>query len=536
MVKDKIKKILEKIAKEWCQSHNFGWPEDLKIEVDICPKEIFGDYSSNIALSLGQKFKTDPLEIANYFVDRVRAEKTEVLFEKIEAAKTGFINFFISQKALAEFLAEILRQKHSFGCPENKRKGRVQIEFISANPTGPLTLGNGRGGFYGDVLARILEKAGYKVEREYYINDAGEQIKSLGHSIIGDSEAVYKGDYIMELREKVKEKEARKAGEEGAKIILAEMIKPVIKKVGIKFDHWFSEKSLYRNKEIQKLLEKLEEKGIVYKKDGALWLKTAQFGDDKDRVLIKKNGESTYFLSDIAYLNNKFQRGFDFLICILGADHYGHTKKMEAAAKALGYDIKKVHFIIFQLVHLIEKGREIKMSKRKGVYVTLDELIDKVGVDVARFFFLARDAGSHLNFDLDLAQQKSEKNPVYYIQYAYVRAVSILNKATVSIDNSEINFDKADLSLLSALPEKRLIKKLIRLPEIVEDIADNLQVQRITKYAFELAESFHRFYTKNQVLVEDKNLAAARIALVMATKIVLKNVLDLMGISAPEKM
>ena len=357
----------------------------------------------------------------------------------------------------------------------------------------------------------------------------GEQIKKLGHSVIGDAEAVYQGRYIEELKKKIKGNNPEKIGQSAAKIILQEMIKPTIKKMKIKFDVWFSEKTLYQKKEVDRILDVLKKKKLSYGKEGALWFKSTQFGDDKDRVLIKAGGEETYLASDIAYLKNKFVRGFQKLIFFWGADHYGYVARILAAAEALGYKKEQIDIIVMQLVRLIRDGKEVRMSKRTGTYVTLDELIDEVGLDVARCFFLTRSADTHLNFDLALAKTQSEKNPVYYIQYAHARICSILRKVKMSKARPRTD-------LLEHPAELKLIRQLMRLPEIVEDTSQDFQIQRLPQYAVDLATVFHQFYRDCHVISEDKNLSQARLSLVLAAKIVLKNTLSLMGISAPEKM
>lgn len=487
-----------------------------------------GDYSTNIALKLASIAKVNPLELS-----KMIKEELDLIswgFGEIKAVNPGFINFFLSQDYLRDQVGLILKQKDKFGSSKIKRKEKVNVEFISANPTGPLTLGNGRGGFCGDVLANVLQKAGYKVFREYYVNDVGEQVKKLGHSVIGDSEAVYKGKYIEDLRAKIKGKDAQKVGEKAAKIILDKMIKPVIKKMGIKFDRFFSEKEMYKGKELENVLKELFKKNYTYKKDGALWFESKQFKDDKDRVLIKENGERTYFASDIAYLKNKFKRGFKKLVFFFGADHYGYINRLKAGAEALGYDKNDVNIIIMQLVRLFENGKEVRMSKRSGIYVAIDELIDEVGLDVSRFFFLSRNANSHFNFDMDLAKKKSEENPVYYVQYAYVRCNSILKKVKAISA-------KTAVKQLSHPSELNLIKHLALFSEIVEDTAYDYQVQRIPQYAIGLADAFHQFYENCRVIDEEnKDLMEERIALAKAVKIVFKNTFDLMGISAPKKM
>ena len=499
-----------------------GWasgesPE--KISIEEPPEKNHGDYSTNIALRL----KTDPEKI----ISKLKAKKPNP-FEKIERAGPGFINFFLCKEYLQKKVKEILKDKEKFGELKIGRGKRVNIEFISANPTGPLTLGNGRGGFCGDVLSNVLQKAGFRVEREYYINDTGEQVRKLGHSVLGDSEAVYRGDYINYLKKKVKKGKADKVGEKAARIILKEMIRPTIGKMEINFDNWFSEKSLYQKKEIEKVMGFFKKKGLLYKKEGALWFQSSKFSDDKDRVLIKADGQPTYFLSDAAYLKNKIDRKFKMLFFFWGADHFGYINRIKAAAEAFGFGKDNVKIIIMQLVRLIRQGKEVKMAKRTGVYVTLEELINEVGLDATRFFFLSRASDSHLNFDLDLAKERSAKNPVYYAQYAHARICSILRKSS--------NFSFRTLNSLDHPSELAFIRQLIRFPEIVEDTAKDYQTQRLPQYVIDLSSAFHKFYRDCRVLTEEKNLSEARLALVLAGQIVLKNAFSLMGISAPEKM
>jgi len=458
-----------------------------------------------VALLIAKEKKQNSLEIAKKI-----AKKLQTTNYKLQAVveKPGFINFFVSKEYLRKQTEEILKKKEKFGNLKIGKKQKINVEFISANPTGPLTLGNGRGGFCGDVLSNVLERAGYNVIREYYLNDRGKQIEDL-------KKGLYKGEKRTVLQ------------------IQKENQKFITRKLKIKFDNWFSEKSLYKNKEVDKVLYYLRKKKLIYKKEGALWFKSTKFGDDKDRVLIKKSGDYAYLAADIAYLKNKFDRKFDKLIYFWGADHHGYIKRIEAAAEALGYKKEQVDFIIFQMVRLLEKGKQVKMSKRAGAYVALEELIDEVGLDVARFFFLIRGYGAHLNFDLSLAKEKSDKNPVYYIQYAYARICSILRKAQISKPKCQI---KPKTQNLKEPSELALIKQLIRFEEIIEDTSKDYQVQRIPQYAIDLAESFHKFYKNCRVLTDDKKLSQARLSLILATQIVLKNILDVMGISAPSKM
>jgi len=525
-MKRTTKTIIKKLIEKEVRFLGFG---DFDFVVEKPKEKEHGDYATNAALQIAKKTKKNPLEIAELLKNKLQNLS---LFEKIEVIKPGFINFFLSKEYLQKQLMKIDK---TFGELKIGRGKRVNIEFVSANPTGPLTLGNGRGGFFGDVLANLLEKAGFSVVREYYINDAGEQIKKLGHSVLGDSQAVYSGKYINTLRERIKEKDPQKAGEIASKIILEEMIKSTLKRLKIRFDVWFSEKKLYETNEVEKTIKILNKKGLVYEKEGALWFKSTKFGDDKDRVLKKADGQYTYFASDIAYLRNKFKRGFKKLIFVFGADHHGYIKRMKSAIMALGKSPDCADFILFQVVFLYEKGKKIKMSKRAGTFVTLDELVDRVGLDVARFFFLERSFGNHLKFNMDLAIEKSERNPVFYVQYAYARICSILRKSKKNV-SFKSRTKKSQVKLLNHPSELMLIKQLLRFPEIIEDIAKDYHVHRLPQYAIELATYFHRFYRDCRVLADDKELLRARLFLVLAVKYVLKNTLNLMGISAPEKM
>jgi len=509
MIRDEIKKIIEKAAEEL----GLKAPEVL---VEQPKEKIYGDYAANIALMMGK----DPMRTAEEIELRIMNYELG-MFEKIEVVEPGFINFFLSKEYLQKQVSEILKNKDKYGDLNIGKEEKINIEFISANPTGPLTLGNARGGFCGDILSNVLEKAGYDATREFYINDRGKQIEDL-------KKGLYKG-------------EKRTASQ-----IQKENQRFITKELKIKFDKWFSERSLYKNKEADKILALLKKKKLTYEKEavptggqGALWFKSTKFGDDKDRVLIKENGEYTYLTSDIAYLKNKFERGFKKLIFFWGADHHGYINRIKAATEALGYKKEQVDFIIMQLVAIMWTGgggekEFMKMSKRKGVYVTLEKLINEVGLDAARFFFLARAANGHLIFDLELAKKKSQENPVYYVQYAHARIHSILAK--FKTQSLKFKTTTKNLKLLKHQSELDLIKQLIRFPEIIEDIAKDYQVQRLPQYAIDLAESFHRFYQECQVISDEKEKTQARIALISATQIILKNTLNLMGIATPESM
>jgi len=552
MIREEIQRSI-KMAIEAAQKNGKFPPFDIpEIDIYVPPKGIEGDYATTVSGSIARIIKDSPENVSGKIIEFYQGDHDSKVNTIIKTPpQSVYLTHCVKKEYLQKEVENILKQKEKYGNLNIGKNKKVNVEFISANPTGPLTLGNGRGGFCGDVLTNILNKTGFKASREYYINDTGEQVIKLGHSILGDAEAVYKGKYIEDLRFKIKDKSSvEKVGEQGAKIILEEMLKPSIKKMGINFDKWFSEKSLYQKKEVDEVLDLLKKEGLTYEQEGAMWLKTKQGGDDKDRVLIKSDGQKTYFASDIAYLKNKLDRKFDKLIMYLGADHYGYIGRISSFAKSLSgkenfselvnteeesvfqYKGKEkmLRIIIMQLVKLFSEGQEVRMSKRTGLYVTIDELIDEVGLDVARFFFLTRDHNSHLNFDLELAKEQSQKNPVYYVQYAHARICSILAKANGQKPETK------NLNLLNHESELALIKKLMQFPEIIEDIAKDYQIQRLPQYSMDLATSFHKFYQDCQVISEDKKLTSARLALVFATKIVLKNTFDLMGISAPEKM
>jgi arginyl-tRNA synthetase len=528
-MRNEVKNLIWETVKELQKKGeipDFDIPE---IKIERPEEKMHGDYSTNAALIIAGILKRNPMEMAEFIRSHISDISLE-LFEKTEAVNPGFINFFISKEYLQKQIGEILEQKDKFGELKIGKGQKVNVEFISANPTGPLHIGNGRGGFCGDVLANILNKAHYKATREYYINDMGRQILFLENSLNG-REPSYQNQYIEKMR-----KEGEKNVKKAVKYIVAE-IKKTTERMNIKFDKWVYESHLKRER--KEVLGLLEKNNLIYEKEGAVWFKSSEFGDDKDRVLKRAEEkttyhEETYFLSDVAYLKNKFKRGFDCLIIFLGAEHHGYINRLKAAAEALGYDKERVKPVIMQLVNLLEKGKEVRMSKRSGVYVTLDELMDEVGGDIARFFFLTRSPGSHLLFDLDLAKEQSEKNPVFYVQYAHARICSILKK--LKIEGVKLKATTGDLKLLNHPSEANLIKQLIRLPEIVEDTARDYQVQRLPQYAMDLATAFHQFYRDCRVISDDKELSGARLSLVQAAKIGLKNTLDLMGISAPEKM
>ncbi|MFH1375727.1 MAG: arginine--tRNA ligase [Patescibacteria group bacterium] len=524
-----------------------GNPEKCDFTLETPPEKKFGDLACNAALILAKKLKKNPRELAEEIVGKLDQQ----FIKKAEIAGPGFINIFLKPEIFQAVLAEIEKQGKKFATstrpPRRTRSGqgkeKVLLEFISANPTGPLTIANGRGGFGGDVLARVLTRAGYDVAREFYLNDSGKQVEILGTSIQAaaghvvherrDGEEFYQGEYIDKLAKKYADKisdDARETGKAFADILLEEEIKPSVKKMEIKFDEWFHESTLREGGGIEATLDFLKKKKLTYKKDGALFLKTSADGDDKDRVIVKSDGTATYLLPDLMYHKDKFERGFTKLIDIWGADHHGYISRLKAGVKMLGFG--EVEVIITQLVKLFREGKEVRMSKRAGDFELMDDLIDEVGADAARWFFVMRDWNTHLNFDLELAKKQSNDNPVYYVQYAHTRLASILAKA------GKIDYKKSDLKLIEKPEELDLIKKMSELPDLVAEISESYAIHTLTTYARELAELFHKFYENCRVIDNNnEKLTAARLRLTAVTKEVLRIVLeDLVGVGAPKKM
>lgn len=526
-----------------------GWdlPEMPAFDVSRTKDERFGDWSVNVAMMLAKPLGKNPMEIAEAIKEQITRngehEGAKVL-EKIEIVKPGYINFFLSPSYLAAVLGEALEKGERFGESEMGKGKKVNNEFISANPTGPLSVGNARGGFYADTLARVLNKAGYAVTNEYYVNDAGEQILALGHSVLKDEAAVYKGEYIEALHARIgagqrgKERDvgtAQATGEWAAQIILEEMIQRTTReKMGIVFEAYVSEKTdIVAAGYSERALAMFADQGLSYRSaDRALWLRTTEFGDDKDRVLVKHDGMKTYFASDCGYLLHKMERGFSYFVLTLGADHHGYVRRLQAAARALGFT-GELRFILMQLVKVMRAGKEVRMSKRVGNLITIEELIEAVGRDVARFFFLMYAPETHMNFDLGLATERSRKNPVYYVQYAYARLSSVLRKA----EAEGWVRSHANLSLLADSKERELIRELLFFPEMLQTIAEDFGVHRLPTYALRLADRFHAFYDACRVLdAANRDLSAARLELMRATRIVLGETFRLMGIAAPQKM
>ncbi|MCA1055065.1 arginine--tRNA ligase [Rossellomorea aquimaris] len=519
------------------------------------PKEkSHGDYSTNMAMQLARVAKKAPRMIAEDIMANFDQSKASI--EKMEIAGPGFINFFMNNDYLTDLIPMILDEGHEYGQTDAGNGERVNVEFVSANPTGDLHLGHARGAAVGDSLCNVLEKAGYNVTREYYINDAGNQIHNLAKSVearyfqaLGQDVAVpedgYHGADIIgigkQLAEEFGSKYADASEEErykffreyGLKVEMSKLQKD-LEMFRVPFNVWYSETSLYENGKIDAALSKLRENGHVYEEDGATWFRSTELGDDKDRVLIKNDGTYTYLTPDISYHQDKFERGHDVLINIWGADHHGYIPRMKAAIEALGFDREKLEVAVIQLVHLYKNGEKMKMSKRTGKAVTMRELVEEVGLDAVRYFFAMRSADTHMDFDLDLAVSQSNENPVYYAQYAHARICSILRQAEESGLASE---DRLDLSLIGTEKEVDLLKKLGEFPQMIADAAEKRTPHRVANYINDLASAFHSFYNANKVLDEEnRELTTARLALVQAVRVTLQNALALIGVAAPEKM
>jgi arginyl-tRNA synthetase len=535
--------------------------EDLSPEpqFEIPKDQNHGDIATNIALVLGSKEKRNPRELAERIKDAILNGNDEVLTEikRVEVAGPGFINFTFNDVHWHRILLDILKRGDRFGYIDLGMGKRVQIEFVSANPTGPLHIGHARGAAVGDALSSILSAAGFDVDREYYINDYGVQMETLGKSVytryrerFGETvvyeDNYYQGEYIRDIAHDVAkqegdrllsipEPEAVSFCQEYATDVLLRGIKQDLSDFGIEYDVWFSETSLYDGGAVNDSIETFKNDGLIYEKDDALWFNTTDYGDDKDRVVVKSDGEKTYFASDIAYHKNKFDRGFDKVINVWGADHHGYVVRMQAAVRAMGRSDGDLELILVQFVNLIRQGVPVSMSTRAGSFVTMREVFDEVGKDAMRYFMLMRSYDSHLDFDLDLATKKTQENPVYYVQYAHARIQSIQRQADEKGYRIE-SPDEIDFSPLVLAEEFTLIKKLRQFPEIVTEAAENLEPHRITFYIFELASLFHSYYNHHRVVTEERPLSLARLCLVTAVKTVIRNGLGLLGISAPERM
>lgn len=540
-------------------------PENIRL--DHSKDKTQGDFASNIAMMLSKQAGCAPRELASMIIANF-PDSAEV--EKIEIAGPGFINFFMSQGSNALVLENIIKQGKNYGLSDVGAGQRVLLEFVSANPTGPLHVGHGRGAAYGATVANLLRGVGFEVDNEYYVNDAGRQMDILATSVYlryvetqQFPDNGYKGDYIFDIAKTIKGiekfdifngacKDEKDGGDKEKHIddliancksqlghdykkifdlaidsILGD-IKIDLAEFGVQYQQWFSEQSLVNSGLSKKTVKKLQDSGHIVEKEGALWFKTTDFGDDLDRVVVRDNGMHTYFASDIAYHLEKFERGYDKIINIWGADHHGYIARVKASIQALGYNPDKLEILLVQFVNLIRKGEKVSMSTRSGSFITLEELRDEVGNDVARFFYILRKADQHMDFDLDLAKSKTNENPVFYIQYAHARICSVLAKA----DGNQV----PDLALLDNEYEQALIKQLSRYADTLKNAALNYEPHVLAYYLRDLAGDFHSYYNNSEFLIDNKTLQASRLQLVIAVQQILQNGLGLLGVSAPEKM
>ncbi|RLC63932.1 MAG: arginine--tRNA ligase [Chloroflexi bacterium] len=523
-----------------------------EVIVEHPQKPEHGDYASSLPLKLAQAAGINPMTIAN---DMVAFMSPVPEIDRIVVAPPGFINFIFKSEWLASQVESIMEAGDSYGNIELGQDKRVQIEFVSVNPTGPLHVGHGRGAILGSTLANVLTAAGYRVEKEYYINDAGSQIDAFNRSLyvryqqclsVGAEMPLdgYLGSYMVDLAKEIIAEEGDRflhlpepeAISQLGQIGLEKMVKLIrsdLELLRVSFDVWFSEQSLYDNGQYQRVMSLLRQEGYIKESEGAIWFTSTALGEDKDNVLVRGDGSPTYFASDIAYHYNKFlERKFDTVINIWGADHQGHISRMKAVVSALGINPERLKVIISQMVTLRRGSELVRVSKRSGDIITLREVVEEVGADACRFFFLSRSADSQMDFDLELAKRESADNPVYYVQYAHARIASILRLA----QEREIDYRDGDVSLLVTEPELALIRKMVLLPEVVEVIAHTLEPHHLTYYAQDLATIFHSFYKQCRVISQNKTLTKARLKLVAAARLVLANTLHLMGMTAPEKM
>ncbi len=519
------------------------------LQFDIPQQEAHGDFSTNIAMIISKRLKKNPREIATSITNALSLDNNVIT--KTEIAGPGFINFFFAPTYVANRINEIFEAGNTFGKSLKNSGKRANVEFVSANPTGPLTVGHGRNAVCGDTISNMLEWIGYEVDREYYFNNAGRQMRVLGDSVkyryrelLGETiefpEDYYQGDYIKTIAENLIAQHGNSLLEENPegkfKAAAEEFIFADIKKTlhSILIDHkiFYNENSLYEEGKIKNLLESLKSKGLIYEKDGATWLKLSEMGNEQDKVIIKSTGEPTYRLPDIAYHITKFDRNYDLIIDLFGSDHNATYPDVMAALKALGYPVEKIKVLIHQFVTITQDNQTVKMSTRKANYVTIDDLVEEVGQDVVRYFFNMRSITTHMNFDIGLAKKQSDENPVFYLQYAHARICSIMRNAA----EQKIEQKLDNLAVLNVSEEQRLLKKLLIFPDVVLQSAELYEPHRIAMYLQELAEAFHRFYTVCRIIGSEKSIAESRLALAAATKIVLRNGLSILGVSAPEKM
>ncbi len=549
--KDKIAAVVKAAVEAAMQDGVLKVSNELpEVALEVPPKKEFGDFATNFAMQTAKIFRTSPRKIA----EEIKSRITSDLFERIEIAGAGFMNFYLKPDVIYRELKEIYDAGKNFGCLPCKNNVTIQIEYVSANPTGLLHVGHGRGAAAGSAIVNIMRAAGYNVESEYYINDAGNQMDKLTISVnarylellgqkVDFPEDGYLGADIIDTTKRIIARHGDKflnLPEDERLKILGELayadkmleLKDDLEKFRVHFDVWFSERTLHPDK-INVAIETLKEKGGIYEKDGALWLASSKYGDDKDRVVIRANGEATYLAADIAYHKNKFERGFGELINLWGADHHGYVARVKAAMSMLGYDAEKLKIIFLQMVSLFRSGEAVKMSKRMGTAIPLRELMEEVGTDAARYFFLMRSTESQLDFDLDLAKSQSADNPVYYIQYAHARICSIFRQAKEA--GLEID-GEPKFSLMNSTSEIDLINKIFEYPDEIEKAAIEYAPQRIARYVYDLASTFSAFYRDCRILGVEKDLAIARLTLLKVTQHTIQHALSLLGVSAPERM
>jgi len=556
-MKKNIQDLLIPIIKNALRDSDLQKKDKEVLCLDI-PQDIrYGDLSTNIALRLSKATAKSPYEIATVLTDNIKKylEKSILrnYIKEVRAEGAGFINFYLSNNYFYEQLHNVISKGENF-IKANVGKGRrVLIEFVSANPTGPLSVAHARQAAAGDVLANILDCLGFCVRREYYLNDEGNQINILGKSIelrlkelsgerVEFPEDHYQGEYIYDIAKKISAEGGSAYGgkDQGLKVkdfsgygvkYILNIIKNELNDFGVRFDYWYSQKELRKSGKINRVLNFLKRRGFIYEQDGALWFKSTLFGDDKDRVVVKSDGTYTYLAPDIAYHEDKFKRGFSWLINFWGPDHHGYINRLKAAVAALGENPDSLSIIIVQLASIFREGKPVQMSTRRGQYITLREVLDEVGLDASRFFFLMRRTSSHLDFDLDIAKKHTPENPVYYVQYAHARICSILNNSPIKLRLKDI-----DLTLLKEKEEIELIKKICQFSYILNICFTTLDPYMLTVYLQTLAESFHKFYDKHRVLGQDDKLTKARLALIEGVRLVVSSGLDLVGVSRPEKM
>ena len=527
-----------------------GYPTE-KVIVQSPKNPDHGDFTTNYPMINSKEINRPPMEIATTIVDKINSSGNE-LIDKIESIPPGFINVKINKDMLSNQLKQIISSNSNYGKNDTGKNKSALVEFVSANPTGPLTVGHGRNAILGDTVCNILEWNGFSINREYYFNNAGRQMRVLGESvyvrymeILGENLEIpdggYEGLYIKDIakiifdkyQEKFKGDISNKIFKQTAEEYIFKDIEKTLNKIGLKFDSFFNENTLYDNNDIDRTINDLKTKNLIYEKDGATWFKATAAGRDMDRVIIKSTGEPTYRLPDIAYHRDKFDRNFDVMVDVFGADHMDAYPDVIAAIKALDYDSDKIKVLIHQFVTVLKNGEPVKMSTRKANFISLDSLIDEVGSDVTRFFFIMRSMNTHLNFDLDLAKEQSDANPVFYIQYAHARCCNMLRRFEGDLDS----IDESCLEHLKLDIETQLINKLLTFPEVIRKSSLTLEPQNISNYLAELSSSFHSYYAKERVIdLENKTLTEARVYLINAARIVIRNGLTVLGVSAPEKM